>query len=92
MGLNRSEKAVVIEEVAARVAAAKAIVVAEYRGLEVGQITSLRKQARQNGVYLRVLKNTLARRAVANAARTTAWGDLLVIAILTITKQTPLAG
>jgi large subunit ribosomal protein L10 len=66
VGLNRSEKAVVIEEVAARVAAAKAIVVAEYRGLEVGQITSLRKQARQNGVYLRVLKNTLARRAVAN--------------------------
>jgi large subunit ribosomal protein L10 len=66
VGLNRSEKSVVIEEVAARVAVAKAIVVAEYRGLEVGQITTLRKQARQNGVYLRVLKNTLARRAVAN--------------------------
>ncbi len=66
VGLNRSEKAVVIEEVALRVAAAKAIVVAEYRGLEVGQITSLRKQARQSGVYLRVLKNSLARRAVAN--------------------------
>jgi len=66
VGLNRSEKAVMIEEVAAQVAASKAIVVAEYRGLEVGDITRLRKQARQTGVYLRVLKNSLARRAVAN--------------------------
>ena len=65
MGLNRQEKAVVIEEVTARVAAAGAMILAEYRGLEVGKITTLRKQARENGVYLRVLKNTLARRAVA---------------------------
>ncbi len=65
MGLNRSEKAVVIEEVAAVVATAQSIIVAEYRGLEVAKITTLRKQARANGVYLRVLKNTLARRAVA---------------------------
>jgi large subunit ribosomal protein L10 len=54
MGLNRQEKAVVIEEVTARVAAAGAMVLAEYRGLEVGKITTLRKQARENGVYLRV--------------------------------------
>lgn len=66
MGLNRSEKAVVIEEVAAKVATAQSIIVAEYRGLEVAKITTLRKQARANGVYLRVLKNTLARRAVAD--------------------------
>jgi len=65
VALNRSEKAVVIEEVAAKVAAAKTIVVAEYRGLGVVQITNLRRQARQGGVYLRVLKNSLARRAVA---------------------------
>jgi large subunit ribosomal protein L10 len=65
MGLNRQEKAVVIEEVTARVAEAGSMVLAEYRGLEVGKITVLRKQARENGVYLRVLKNTLARRAVA---------------------------
>ena len=45
-------------------AKAQSIVVAEYRGLEVGAITALRKQAREQGVYLRVLKNTLARRAV----------------------------
>ena len=66
MGLNRSEKAVVVEEVAAKVASAKAIIVAEYRGLEVGHITKLRREARNGGVYLRVLKNTLARRAVAD--------------------------
>jgi large subunit ribosomal protein L10 len=66
VGLNRSEKAVVIEEVAAKVALAKSIIIAEYRGLEVGNITALRKEARANGVYLRVLKNTLARRAVAD--------------------------
>jgi large subunit ribosomal protein L10 len=65
VGLNREEKAVVIDEVGAEVAQAQAIIVAEYRGLEVGSITALRKQARQSGVYLRVLKNTLARRAVA---------------------------
>lgn len=65
MGLNREEKAAVIDEVGAQVASAQSIIVAEYRGLEVGSITALRKQARESGVYLRVLKNTLARRAVA---------------------------
>lgn len=65
MGLNREEKAVVVDEVSAQVAQAQAIIVAEYRGLGVGPITALRKQARESGVYLRVLKNTLARRAVA---------------------------
>ena len=64
MGLNRQEKAVVIDEVSAEVAKAQAIIVAEYRGLTVGKATQLRKQARGAGVYLRVLKNTLARRAV----------------------------
>lgn len=68
MGLNRQEKAVVVEEVSAEVAKAKSIILAEYRGLEVAKITELRKQARAKGVYLRVLKNTLARRAVAGTA------------------------
>lgn len=68
MGLNRQEKAVVVEEVSAEVAKAKSIILAEYRGLEVATITELRKQARAKGVYLRVLKNTLARRAVAGTA------------------------
>jgi large subunit ribosomal protein L10 len=64
VGLNLEEKKAVVEEVAAQVAAAKAIVLAEYRGLEVGNMTELRRHARRSGVYLRVLKNTLARRAV----------------------------
>lgn len=64
MALKRTEKAAVVAEIAAEVAKAQAIVVAEYRGLEVGSITALRKQARESGVYLRVLKNTLARRAI----------------------------
>ena len=65
MSLNRQEKAIVIEEVTAQVASAQSIVVAEYRGLDVASVTVLRKTARESGVYLRVLKNTLARRAVA---------------------------
>src|SRR5690606_17455207 len=43
---------------------AQAIILAEYRGLEVGNLTQLRAQARKSGVYLRVLKNTLVRRAI----------------------------
>ncbi len=65
MALNRAEKAAAIEEITAQVAQSQVIVLAEFRGLAVGQITTLRKQARGSGVYLRVLKNTLARRAVA---------------------------
>lgn len=64
MGLNLDEKKAVVAEVSAEVAKAQAIVVAEYRGLEVGNMTDLRRKARASGVYLRVLKNTLARRAV----------------------------
>lgn len=65
MGLNRQDKAVVVENVGALVAKAQSIVIAEYRGLEVAKITVLRANARKAGVSLQVLKNTLARRAVA---------------------------
>jgi len=65
VSLNRKEKAVVIEEVSAQVAKAQSIIIAEYRGLDVASVTVLRKTARESGVYLRVLKNSLARRAVA---------------------------
>jgi large subunit ribosomal protein L10 len=64
VGLNLEEKKAVVEEIAAQVAGAKGIVLAEFRGLEVGNMTELRRRARGSGVYLRVLKNTLARRAV----------------------------
>ena len=65
MGLNLDDKKAVVAEIAAQVAQAQAIVVAEYRGLAVGNMTELRREARKSGVYLRVLKNSLARRAVA---------------------------
>ena len=64
MSLNLEGKKEVVAEVSAKIATAQAVVLAEYRGLPVEAITTLRKQARASGVYLRVLKNTLARRAV----------------------------
>ena len=68
MSLNRKEKAVVIDEVAGEIAKAQSVVIAEYRGLDVASATVLRKQARESGVYLRVLKNTLVRRAIADTS------------------------
>lgn len=64
MSLNRTEKAVVIEEVSAELAKAQTVIIAEYRGLDVASATVLRKTARESGVYLRVLRNTLVRRAI----------------------------
>jgi large subunit ribosomal protein L10 len=66
VGLNLNDKKAVVAEVSAQVAGAQTIVVAEYRGIEVGDLTVLRKKARESRVYLRVLKNTLVRRAVAD--------------------------
>lgn len=65
MSLNRNEKAAVITDVAAQVARSQTLALAEYRGLTVEHLNNLRRQARDKGVYLHVLKNTLARRAVA---------------------------
>lgn len=64
MSLNLTEKKAVVAEVSAQVAQAQAIVLAEYRGIGVSDMTVLRADARNSGVYLRVLKNTLVRRAV----------------------------
>jgi large subunit ribosomal protein L10 len=64
LSLNLTEKKAVVAEVSEQVAKAQAIVLAEYRGMSVGDMTVLRAQARKSGVYLRVLKNTLVRRAV----------------------------
>lgn len=64
MSLNLAEKKEVVAEVASQVANAQAIVLAEYRGIGVASMTQLRAEARKAGVYLRVLKNTLVRRAV----------------------------
>jgi large subunit ribosomal protein L10 len=66
--MNRQEKAAQVEAVSTLVAKAASIVVAEYRGLNVDAVTKLRKQAREQGVQLRVLKNTLARRAMSGTS------------------------
>lgn len=65
MSLNRNEKAAVISDVSARAARSQTLALAEYRGLTVEHLNKLRREARDKGVYLHVLKNSLARRAVA---------------------------
>jgi len=65
LSLNRNEKAAVVADVATQVARSQTLALAEYRGLTVAHLDTLRRQARDKGVYLHVLKNTLARRAVA---------------------------
>ncbi|SET64044.1 LSU ribosomal protein L10P [Nitrosomonas marina] len=64
MSLNLEEKKAIVKEVSAQVASAQAIIMAEYRGMEVGQMTQLRAKAREAGIYFRVIKNSLVRRAV----------------------------
>jgi len=68
LSLNRSEKQAVIDEVNGLAAKAQTLVIAEYRGITVAAMTKLRSEARSKGVSLSVLKNTLARRAVAGSA------------------------
>ena len=64
MSLNIETKKVAVEEIVAGIANAQTMVIAEYRGISVASMTELRANARKEGVYLRVLKNTLVRRAV----------------------------
>lgn len=64
MSLNLEQKQAVVAEIAAQLAQAQAVIVAENRGLSVAAVTSLRAKARKSGLYLRVLKNSLARLAV----------------------------
>jgi large subunit ribosomal protein L10 len=65
VALNLDGKKAVVEEVAEIAAKAHSAIAAEYRGLTVTELTELRKTARETGVYLRVVKNTLAKRAIA---------------------------
>jgi len=67
LSLNRNEKAAVISDVSAQVAKSQTLALAEYRGLTVEALNKMRVDARAKGVYLHVLKNTLARRAVAGS-------------------------
>lgn len=77
MSLNRNEKAAVIDGVAAQAARSATLALAEYRGLTVAHLDKLRREARDKGVYLHVLKNTLARRAIAGTPFEVASGALV---------------
>jgi len=66
LSLNLEQKQAVVAEVSEQIAKAQAVILAEYRSIPVKDMTELRKKARGSGVYLRVLKNTLARRAIAD--------------------------
>ncbi|MFN8892201.1 MAG: 50S ribosomal protein L10 [Betaproteobacteria bacterium] len=77
MSLNRNEKAAVITDVGRQAARAQTLALAEYRGLTVENLNKLRVDARSKGVYLHVLKNTLARRAVAGTPFEVAQGAMV---------------
>jgi large subunit ribosomal protein L10 len=77
LSLNRNEKAAVVKDVSEQVARAQTLALAEYRGLTVEHLNALRKQARERGVYLHVLKNTLARRAVTGTSFEVASGAMV---------------
>jgi len=64
LSLNLEEKKAIVAEVSAQIGSAQAVIMAEYRGMEVGQMTQLRAKARDAGIYFRVIKNSLVRRAV----------------------------
>jgi large subunit ribosomal protein L10 len=66
LGLSLQQKQDMVAEVSEQIAKAQTVVIAEYRNLKVSDMTDLRRKARGAGVYLRVVKNTLARRAVAD--------------------------
>jgi large subunit ribosomal protein L10 len=68
MPLNLEDKKALVQEVAQVAAESQSVVAAEYRGITVSQMTVLRAKAREQGVYMRVVKNTLARRAVAGTS------------------------
>jgi len=77
LSLNRNEKAAVVTDVSAQAARSQTLAMAEYRGLTVESLNKLRVDARSKGVYLHVLKNTLARRAVAGTPFEVAQGAMV---------------
>jgi len=77
LSLNRNEKAAVVTDVSAQAARSQTLALAEYRGLTVENLNKLRVDARAKGVYLHVLKNTLARRAVAGTPFEVAQGVMV---------------
>ena len=77
MSLSRNDKATMVQDVGKHIAGAQTLALAEYRGLTVEHLNALRRQARDKGVYLHVLKNTLARRAVSGTTFEVAQGAMV---------------
>jgi large subunit ribosomal protein L10 len=89
MALNLEEKKALVAEVAEVAAKAQSVVAAEYRGLAVSQMTELRAKARRQGVYMRVVKNTLARKALAGTTFESVGPKLKGPLVLAFSKDDP---
>lgn len=89
MPLRLEDKQALVAEVQAVARTAHSVVAAEYRGLTVTQITGLRAKARTSGVWLRVVKNTLARRAVTGTPYECIAGQLKGPLILAFSREDP---
>ena len=89
MALNLEDKKALVAEVAEVAATAQSVVAAEYRGLSVGQMTELRAKARKSGVYVRVVKNTLARKALAGTSFEAVGPKLKGPLVLAFSKDDP---
>ena len=89
MALNLEDKKAMVAEVAEVAAKAQSVVAAEYRGLTVGQMTELRAKARAQGVYMRVVKNTLARKAFAGTSFEPVGSKLKGPLVLAFSKDDP---
>ena len=89
MALNLEDKKALVAEVAEVAAKAQSVVAAEYRGLTVGQMTELRAKARTQGVYMRVVKNTLARKALAGTSFESVGPKLKGPLVLAFSKDDP---
>src|SRR5436190_16052510 len=89
MALNLEDKKALVAEVAAVASKAQSVVAAEYRGLTVGQMTELRAKARTQGVYMRVVKNTLARKALAGTSFESIGPKLKGPLVLAFSKDDP---
>ena len=89
MALNLEDKQALVAEVAEVAARAQSVVAAQYRGLTVGQMTELRAKARRQGVYMRVVKNTLARKALAGTSFESVGPKLKGPLVLAFSKDDP---
>jgi large subunit ribosomal protein L10 len=89
MALNLDDKKALVAEVAEVAAKAHSVVAAEYRGLTVSQMTELRARARRQGVYMRVVKNTLARKALAGTTFESVGAKLKGPVVLAFSKDDP---